>query len=110
MFHSNKIISAKKVKDPDFMNKEFDCPVCGGRFKVTPRTSVFVPTTKQVTVRCPYCDMPVAVDNDPHKNFRDKLEMFIKSQVEPIKHIDNEDVRLPMQKLLDDFYKCVLED
>lgn len=106
--------TAKKVANPDFIDKEFDCPCCGGRFKVTKRTTVNSASSihggRYVRTRCPYCDSEVDLQADPHKQLRDKLSTFIHAQVAPIKSITDEKVRLPMQHLLDDINKLVEED
>lgn len=103
---------AKRVSNPDYVNKTFDCPCCGGRFKVTKRTDVRCNACGTAFVRttCPYCGFDVDLKADPHKSLRDKLTKFIMSQVAPIKAIADENVRLPMEHLLDDFNMLVQED
>ena len=49
------------------------------------------------------------LDADPTQVLRAKLTKFIRSQVAPIKAIEDDAVRLPMQKLLDDIYAIVQE-
>lgn len=105
---------AKRVANPDFIGQEFVCPTCGGRFKVTKRTAVSVlvaaDRSTRVGTQCPYCNDTVDLSCDPHKQFRDKLTTFILSQVEPIKAIADDKVRLPMEHLLDDFNRLVQEE
>lgn len=103
---------AKRVGNPDYINKVFDCPCCGGQFKVTKHTAVRCDTEGEAFVHtfCPYCGYDVDLNADPHKPLRDKLSKFILSQVAPIKAIADESVRLPMEHLLDDFNKLVQED
>lgn len=105
----------RKAANPEFIGKTYDCPTCGGAFTVIRRTAVGLvgdgkTPNKSVTTHCPYCGDLVILDSDPHKQLRDKLTKFILSQVAPIKAIEDENIRLPMQKLLDDFYKLVQED
>lgn len=104
--------SASKVKAPEFFGKHVDCTLCGGTFKVTNSNQVYnqVPVTKDgnyVYTVCPYCGKLNRVDSDPHANFRAHLNTFIRSQIKPIKSIEDENVRLPMEKLLDDFNRLV---
>lgn len=99
---------AKRSADPDFMNKRFDCTVCGGRFKVTRYTTI-LDCTPSLGCVCPYCRSTTIFNNDIHKNYKEKLRKFVLSQVEPIKAIQDVDVRLPVAKLLDDF-NALLQD
>lgn len=103
----------RKVVYPDFVGKKFDCGRCGGSFKVTRHTKIGCLDMDKVGglfVRCPYCDKTILLHEDPHAYFRARLTKFIKSQVAPIKAIEDEKVRLPMQQLLDDFNQLVQED
>lgn len=103
--------TAKKVLPPKFMNTVHDCDVCGGRFRVTPRTHIVVsPTFDALGAVCPYCGSESRIDRDVHYNYKRKLSAFVHSQVEPIKAIKDENVRLPMQRLLDDFNKLLEDD
>lgn len=101
----------KKTAAPDFVGKTFECHRCGGGFVIEGKTSVFVPVgSERVHTTCPYCGSRVCLDFDPHANYRKKLTTFILSQVEPIKAINDENIRLPMERLLDDFNRLVQED
>lgn len=103
----------KKVTSPAFVGKEVACILCGGTFSVTKRTAVAIATVdgkECVVVNCPHCHKANPLDTDPNQVFRAKLTTFIRSQVAPIKAIEDEAVRLPMQKLLDDFNALVQED
>lgn len=103
----------KKATPPDFVGKEVACTLCGGTFSVTKRTAVHVVNVdgkECVSTTCPHCGKVNALDTDPNQVFRAKLTRFIRSQVTPIKAIEDEAVRLPMMKLLDDFNALVQED
>lgn len=103
----------KKVVPPDFLNKESTCLLCGGTFRVTKRTTVFSGAYEGkecVLTRCPHCSKVNPLDVDVNQVFRAKLTSFIHSQVAPIKAIENENIKLPMMKLLDDFNRLVQED
>ena len=111
---SLKKCDPKKVSLPDYVGKVFTCPICGGKFQVRKNTSVMVMTnsdgSESVTVTCPHCGKRgLSLKCDPHAGFRKVLIAFIMSQVDPIKAIKDEDVRLPMQRLLDDFNRLVQE-
>lgn len=108
-----KIRVATGVSAPKILGHVHDCVLCGGRFKVIKSSQIFVDTLsgeELLATRCPYCSKINILDADPHEKFREKLTKFIMSQVEPIKSIKNEDVRLPMQKLLDDFNALVQDE
>lgn len=105
--------SPKKVTPPDFVGKEVACTLCGGTFSVTKCTAVCVMNVdgkECVMTSCPHCGKGNVLDTDPNQVFRAKLTKFIRSQVAPIKAIEEESVRLPMMKLLDDFNALVQED
>lgn len=105
-----KIKPAKKVTSPDVFGKMQNCPVCGGQFKVTSEKQLEVRhfgQTPKLIALCPYCSKDVVLDYDIYANFREKLSAFIMSQVQPIKAITDESIRLPMQKLLDDINALV---
>lgn len=99
---------SKKHKNPDCIGKIVHCKHCGGESKITGRTSLLL-DNEIVTVYCPYCTLRTPVDNDLLKNYKTKLLEFVKSQVSPINSIQDDNVRLPMQKLLDDFYALLQE-
>lgn len=100
--------SASKVKAPEFFGKHVDCTLCGGTFKVTNSNQVQMTNDgNYVATECPYCGKFNKIDSDPHANFRAHLNTFIRSQIKPIKSIEDENVRLPMEKLLDDFNRLV---
>lgn len=102
----------KKVTSPDYVGRESACILCGGTYSVTERTAVTVATVdgkECATVVCPHCGKVNPLDSDPTQVFRAKLTNFILAQVAPIKAIEDEAIRLPMQKLLDDIYAIVQE-
>lgn len=109
MFKRNNL--ATKVANPGFVGKVQDCVVCGGRFKITNSKQIHTSRTDHQPFRlythCPYCKAENEINVDVNANFRAKLEKFIHSQIVPIKGIEDEKVRLPMQKLLDDFNALV---
>lgn len=103
----------KKVVAPAFVGKEMTCILCGGTFVVRKCTSVFVVNAdgkEHVAVVCPHCHRENLLHTDPNKVYREKLTKFILSRVEPIKEIEDEAVRLPLQELLDAFNEHVQED
>ena len=98
----------KKGALPEYVGKSFDCGTCGGSFVITRHTKVRAVTLevgkpKELICTCPHCCETVVLVNDPHKHFRAKLSAYVLSQVAPIKSIEDENIRLPMQELLDDF-------
>ena len=104
--------SATKVANPGFIGKHQDCVVCGGRFKVVNSNQIINYSNGTVGsgtlyTRCPYCHTENQIDVDVNANFKARLNKFIHSQITPIKNIEDEKVRLPMQKLLDDFNAIV---
>lgn len=103
----------KKVTAPDYVGREAVCVLCGGTYFVTKHTAVTVATVdgeECATVVCPYCGKVNPLDTDPTQVFRAKLTNFILAQVAPIKAIEDDAVRLPMQKLLDDINAIVQEN
>lgn len=104
--------TAVKVSPPDYVGKIHDCSVCGGQFKVLKSTYVEVTNsgdTTLISAVCPHCLSVVPLNFDLHAAFKAKLVKFVLSQVAPIKAIEDEKIRLPMQKLLDDFYSLLQE-
>lgn len=107
---TNKTTYAQAKHAPDFINKDFNCTVCGAVFTVTPKTDVhLLGLPNSLGVHCPYCKCPTVLKNDINKNYKERLIAFVTSQVAPIKSIEDENIRLPMQKLLDDFYALLQE-
>ena len=102
--------SAVRCVSPDFINKEFSCTVCGGIFKVTKHTKiVLISSPNTLGCQCPYCKLLTAFKNDINAPYKARLSAFVKSQVAPIKAIEDESIRLPLAKLLDDF-NALLQD
>ena len=103
----------KKVNYPSYVGKTHDCNYCGGSFVVGKRDKVYLVhngVKDTVSVYCPYCGGAVDLQADVNARFRNKLSTFIHSQVSPIKAIKDENVRLPLQRLLDDINALVEED
>lgn len=103
----------KKVKYPSYVGKVHICGFCGGSFKVTKHTRLEVcdaPANPTLSCKCPYCASMVGLAYDVNFLLRDKLSRFVHSQVEPIKSIQDDSIRLPMQRLLDDFNRLLEED
>ena len=99
---------SKKVRYPDCVGKSVQCEHCGGLSRVTKSTSIFV-VHEVVSVRCPFCSINTPVENDIFKINKEKYLKFLLTQVEPIKAIENEDIRLPLQKLVDSLYSLLNE-
>ena len=102
----------KKVKYPSFVGKVHDCEHCGGSFLVTKRFKISVvngASGERVVSPCPFCHCMVDMNADVNQRFREKLSKFVHSQVSPIKAIKDENVRLPLQHLLDDFNALIEE-
>lgn len=105
---------ARRLAKPAFIGKVCTCACCGGQYKITRFTRVTTSFTSgneySVHVSCPYCNTDNRVYFDVNRHLRDRLKKFVYSQVDPIKTIEDEKIRLPMQNLLDDFNKLLEED
>lgn len=104
----NKLKTSRRLKKPDCIGKIVQCGNCGGLSKVGSHTSLFFDSGTGSVV-CPYCKSKTFVKNDIFKHNKERLLKFITSQVEPIKAINDENIRLPLQKLLDDFFNLLNE-
>lgn len=103
----------KRVNYPSYVGKVHDCGHCGGSFVVGKHDKVQLVhngAKDVVAVYCPYCGGVVDLNADVNARFREKLSTFIHSQVAPIRAITSEDVRLPLQRLLDDINALVEEE
>lgn len=110
-----RIKVAKKITPPDFIGGKFDCDVCGGKFKVTKRTHVDrlmigVSNETKVVVTCPYCGETVRLDCDPHAGLRARVNTYIESKVPVVNSIEDEGVRVQVQKLVQSIYEVLNED
>lgn len=104
--------TSRKIKYPDCVGKRVVCEWCGGISKITKRTTLEIcgKGINRVRVKCPFCKSPTVVENSFLKVQNEKLLAFVSSQVQPIKSIENDLIRLPMQRLLDSFYAVLTEE